>query len=166
MMQSPEPDKADFEKLTILLMEYTEKLRRVCEAKSRARFRQLQLSAIIMSTFAALISFAFIFNEKSKILEITSIIPVAVSVMVCFYVFFQTYSRSGVSFDAHHLAATVERLIRLASQYNEHASRRIGDRFELDLRIGEAEGALRLYQRLFNTTEGSQDSGSNKKPSN
>ncbi|MBM3502143.1 MAG: hypothetical protein FJX74_26115 [Armatimonadetes bacterium] len=52
-------------------------------------------------------------------------------------------------FDAQQIAATVERLIRLCSQYGEHAAERVGDRFEFELRLAEAEGALRTYRELF-----------------
>jgi hypothetical protein len=57
--------------------------------------------------------------------------------------------RFRTSFDGKHLFGTVERLVRTASQYSEHASRRLSDKFMFDLRLAEAEAVLQMYKELY-----------------
>ncbi len=58
-------------------------------------------------------------------------------------------ARSRELYDVHQVASTVERLLRTASQYGEHATQALGDKFEFDIRLAEAEAALRVYRNVF-----------------
>jgi len=52
-------------------------------------------------------------------------------------------------FDAEQVAFTLFRLVQMASQYHEHAASEYSDKFELELRLTEAEGVLRMHRSIF-----------------
>ena len=143
-------DEAEFEKLIHLLKEYTVKLRDICEHRADSQYRMVQALGISIAMIAALSSAVFLFFEKigNSHISFYIILPflfLGFGVML----FASNRRRFRDSFDADRIAASVERLTRLASQYAEHSSYGISNRFELDLRIAEAEGTLRYYKRLF-----------------
>lgn len=143
-------DREELDKLVRLLQEYTAKLREVCEHRADTRLRLIQIVGIMGAVMAGLMSvFIFSFEVQSSNLGTSmAIIPAVVIVFMTMYLTMMK-SRFRYSFDADRIAASVERLVRLASQFNEHSGKSVSDKFELDLRIAEAEGALRYYQRIF-----------------
>jgi hypothetical protein len=56
--------------------------------------------------------------------------------------------------DEQELASTLARLTERASQYSEHAGKRLADgaKFEMDLKVTEAEAVFQTYQSVFKTT--------------
>ena len=53
--------------------------------------------------------------------------------------------------DEQELASTLARLTERASQYSEHAAKRMADgkKFEFDLRVSEAEAVFQTFQSVF-----------------
>jgi hypothetical protein len=86
----------------------------------------------------------FISEETAPLLIVLlmafPLLPLALSIL---------RDRQQRTFDVHQVATTVEKLIRTASQYGDHSINRIGDKFEFDIRLAEAEASLRLYQEVF-----------------
>lgn len=147
----------DIEKLMSLLREYTEKLRAICDEYSDVRMRRYQsmvISIVALATGAlSFVSYAakgsiFILNSEFAIPLLLGVIGVTFSL---FFTQFAADSRSRFrgAYDAHQVASTVQRLIQTASQYNEHSSQKISDKFEFELRLSEADAALRIYEDLF-----------------
>jgi hypothetical protein len=144
-------------KILELLKEYTGKLRSICEEKTSDSFRLAQIGSlagcVVGLALAVGIALAFKRVEWPEFLLPVSIAATGVIMVFSWiYVMISPSIRFSRSYDARQVAATIERLIRTASQYNEHANRRISDRFEFDLRLAEAEGALQRYQRLFDSS--------------
>lgn len=148
----------DLDKILLLMKEYGEKLRSITDDYSTFRSRQLQTLAVM---FIAIITgattvYAYIFDRKELTYQLNDqLIPIMVATIGAVGAFFVLSTtllarrRYRHSYDAHQIAATVERLIQMGSQYKEHASNRIGEKFEFELRLAEAEAALRLYQDVF-----------------
>lgn len=147
---------ADLEKLMLLLREYTQKLRAMCEDRATVQYRTFQMSAVAVGVLGAVMVTVAAFFEKDAKFEFLakSFAPIGI-VMALFFVILNVKSgrRSYMATEAEQVAATVERLVKLASQYAEHSSLRIGDRFEFELRLAEAEGALHTFRRIFQRAE-------------
>ena len=154
----------DLDKVMQLLTEYTDKLRAICEEKEESRFRRLQMmsmSMIVLMTVMASVMF-LVMGEIGSLTSRSYTAPLMILVAgVTFAAFFfltttMSSRRMRYSFQAKQIALTVEKLISLASQYSEHSTRKISDKFEFDLRVAEAEAALHMYEEVFNrrdTTE-------------
>lgn len=145
----------EVEKVILLLGEYTIKLRQLCERRDGYRLRLFQFSMFVSGLFLFVIVGGYFFVEAAS-LPLEKSVVAGVSIGFIFLVtlpFFISSSRLRHSYDADMVAASVERLIRLASQLGEHSRRKISNLIELDLRIGEAEGALRYYHRVFRVSE-------------
>ncbi len=155
MTSNQETTPTDLEKLLGLLNEYTGKLREVCEEIRTARYRRFQsmiMAAIGLSAAGAMFAIWFVVGGPPTKGAYIATMGVAVVIGATF-VAFMTWTwmlriRRQLPMGVEQVAATVERLIKLASQYQEHASQRIGERFEFELRLAEAEGALRVYRSL------------------
>jgi uncharacterized SAM-binding protein YcdF (DUF218 family) len=152
----------DMDKLLELLKEYTEKLRKVCE--DRIEFREqygvLRIGLGVMICFNVLFAFASLFSasfgdeQTSRTARATIFFASSVGFLVLFgivYLFGKSWQRAlyRSRYDVHYLTDTLTRLIATASQYREHASNRIGDKFAFDLRLAEAEAVLRMSKDLF-----------------
>ncbi|MFN7139670.1 MAG: hypothetical protein ACK4UN_10045 [Limisphaerales bacterium] len=147
---STEIDSNELRKLSSLLEEYTEKLRAICHEYDRARERRVMLVSV--TTFALAVAGAalayFFLKTGLRADAIHYIAPAAILFAAAVFLLPIVF-RVRRSYDADQLAATVKRLIKLSSQYNEHAQKRIADRFEFELRLAEAEGVLETYHRMF-----------------
>jgi hypothetical protein len=158
MPDSPDVERADFEKLMLLLREYTEKLMSLSEEYAALRYRRIQTLAVTVVTLVTALSVAIgYFRIRADVggIPADAIVPIltatigAVGAIMFAWVGFATRSRFKYSYDTHQVAATVESLVKTASQYSEHARRLISERFEFDLRLAEAEAALRVYYEVF-----------------
>jgi|WetSurMetagenome_2_1015567.scaffolds.fasta_scaffold64615_4 hypothetical protein len=161
---------SDLAQLMQLLKEYTGKLRDICDSVRQNKFRRMQTAMLMAiglmgggaACAAVLLKQDFPFEMRS--LMAVGIGGVMAIATVWWFATLRLRFLSPRSFDSEQVAATVERLVKLASQYQEHSVQRIGERFEFELRLAEAEGALRAYKRL--TGEGNERSESrNESPS-
>src|ERR1039457_6483537 len=161
MTNAPPATPEDLTKLMVLLQEYTQKLRIFCEERVTMRYRREQISMIITVGFIVLVAalvplFLSVLTEQKSTDFFRSIFPLAVAAIFVPFAWFM-WSQTGfggrstrhLTSDVEQVAATVERLIKLASQYAEHSQLRIADRFEYELRLAEAEGALKTFHRVF-----------------
>jgi hypothetical protein len=150
----------DIVKLMTLLQEYTQKLRAMCEAKMSAQFRRAQSVMVLSVSFCFfMIAALWLFGEKNPFINpagsvdsafhLLMIAALGVCVIVVVAQFLLGPRGHSTTSDVEQVAATVERLVKLASQYAEHSQLRIGDRFEYELRLAEAEGALKTFHRIF-----------------
>ncbi len=144
-------DSKELNKLISLLQEYTNKLREVCEHREETRFRLIKIAGIAGVLTAGMMSFLLYVSYENPSIQMAATFAVIPTIAIVFLTMYLTMKRSrfGFSYDGDRIAASVERLVRLASQMNEHSKKSVSDTFELDLRIAEAEGALRYYQRVF-----------------
>lgn len=146
----------EIERLLPLLTEYTSKLRDACEERlgqRRARKRYLWL---FLSTALGLVGFTLQFNLVADIsknyLQVTGSVLVAFAAITFFvsvYFPWLGFGPRDVRHEASELAAVVERLVRIVSQYSEHSPVSTGGRLEFEVRLVEAESVLRLYQVAF-----------------
>lgn len=154
-------DREDLKKILSLLQEYTQKLKQICDKRMETRYKYIQLYlsiiiATILFTGAYFGSFLYYYSDKQTIDEtLTSSIYVFFFVMTMLLIFIVIHltviirARQKDSFNADHLAVIVKRMIKTASQYSEHASKKLSFKFEFDLRLAEAEAALMLYEKAF-----------------
>lgn len=155
----------DIEKMMSLLAEYSVKLRTMCDGYNKNLIRKSEISALsliatIMSVTIAVTVTAigpnvdlikeFDFNEK-----IAVYVFVGIGIVVSLSAFAGTISntRYRAQYDMHQVAVTLEKIVRMSSQYGEHAIRKIGDRFEFEIRLAEAEASLRVYEQVFRRGE-------------
>jgi hypothetical protein len=159
-----EVTSTDLEKLLILLREYTEKLREIGDERLSSEYRRVQsrasgiAMAVILIGFGSFLAWNFR-KELSGQVYWTLLIAIIGAATAAVSVTTTGSLRRGerTKYDSEQVSATIERLIRLASQYNDHARNRISDQFEFELRLAEAEGVLRTYRKLFHTGRGSDD---------
>lgn len=146
----------DTAKILALVQEYAEKLRALSVAYLDARTKRqqiLMMSIMLLSVATAALAFSiklFLPNadlNSSTLPIIVGLIGVTLSVLPAIWI--APLSRSRELYDVHQVASTVERLLRTASQYSEHSAQTIGDKFEFDIRLAEAEAALHVYQNVF-----------------
>ncbi|MCG3148537.1 MAG: hypothetical protein PCFJNLEI_01981 [Verrucomicrobiae bacterium] len=150
----------DLEKVVSLLREYTQKLRSLCEERATWRYRRMQVGMTagmaMMGLLAMVYIFKFSFSQASPVTEklLPMLVPLIAMLLGTFVVAYTSFGRRfATGAEAEQVAATLERLVKLASQYGEHARFRIGDRFEYELRLAEAEGALKTFSRIFGIQE-------------
>lgn len=152
--------QAELSQLLLLMREYTEKLKEVCDVYATAKYRRLQIM-LASVTLAVAMGIAlwvapvllYIDVRQTYNQALVAIIGSFAGLIFAGFSLFAPTSRRSV-YDAHNLAAIVERLIKTASQYNEHAASRISNRFEFDLRLAEADAAVRVYQDVFHAKRG------------
>lgn len=146
----------DTAKILALVQEYAEKLRALCVAYAEARAKRQQVilmsatfMAIIMAASLLVVKFYFpVENFNSTFLTaMAGVIGASISLFPLLLV--GSLARSRDLYDVHHVALTVERLLRTASQYSEHATHALGDKFEFDIRLAEAEASLHVYRSVF-----------------
>jgi len=148
--------REDTAKIMSLVQEYADKLRALCLAYSDARARRQQLF-LMSATFLSVIITSSLFFAKliapSAILDSSSFgFVVAMGAAIACaapFLWLGPLTRSRDLYDVHQMAMTVERLLRTASQYSEHSTHALGDKFEFDIRLAEAEAALHVYRNVF-----------------
>lgn len=146
----------DAEKMLALIQEYAGKLRALCDDYMKEKSKRQQFVLTAATTFFVMaMTFTFGVSSFTKLglnsdMFGVSIAALSATTALMFLVFFRSSgSKLSRSYDMHQVATTVERLLRTASQYSEHASQSLGDKFEFDIRLAEAEAALRMYKDVF-----------------
>jgi len=149
----------DADKMLALIQEYADKLRALCDAylEEKIKRQQFVLSAAT-ALFIMGVTFTFGISSLAKLQSSEvfggTIAAISATTAVMFLVFFRSSAKRTMrSYDLHQVASTVERLLRTASQYSEHASQSLGDKFEFDIRLAEAEAALRMYKDVYGEAE-------------
>jgi len=152
MESLPPPDSHELSKVMGLLREYAEKLRLLCE--DRIKFKHRQVLIIVLGTLSGvmtILTVTLIMNStrgESDAKDAIPLMALLAGLVVIPPIFVLIRDRTK-PYAVHQVAATVERMIRMASQYGEHAMQSVGDRFEFDIRLAEAEASLRLYEEVF-----------------
>jgi hypothetical protein len=147
-------DIDDMVQLLDLIKEYTGKLRAVCEERVADKYRMWTMATMMVTVFVTLIGAVAALAFKGSELRTESLLPITIAAigtsMATMFGMTMVLSRqrNRTSFDARYLFTTVERLVMTASQYSEHASRRLSDKFMFDLRLAEAEAVLHMYKDL------------------
>lgn len=146
----------DMSGVLLLMKEYTEKLRTVCDSYAAVRYRKIQLF-VIFCIFVTSAMYFYFYLDNSDMLFVNKVnyenlgvlvFGASVPLLFALLAIFTPTSRRSV-YDAHNLASIVERLIRTVSQYNEHSNLGMLNRFEVDLRIAEADAAIKIYYDVF-----------------
>ena len=147
---------SDREKALSLLAEYSEKLRESCE--KRIQQRQRYFSSFVMSlatVVVVVLVFVTLKNGGSQRISFdeTQYFVVGSAIFVGFSAtllsFILVAPRRSARYNADHLAIILERLISTVSQYNEHSSTSIGDSFEFELRLADADASIMMYKDVF-----------------
>lgn len=143
---------SDLDKMLGLLKEYTRLLRETCqrELERRTRIATLRVAAACIASLATLGAIGYLQYQNVPAVGSTISALAMCGALALFSVVVSLFTNRGTfSYDADQVAHTLQRLTEMTSQYSEHATRRISDKFELDLRLAEAEGVLKMYTKLF-----------------
>ncbi|MCP1535498.1 hypothetical protein [Methylorubrum extorquens] len=141
------------EKLLALLKEYTEKLRMLCDRFSYVKVRARLFVQI--TSLASLASAGFLGFYIVSLVDRNNIYGIAAYAIACFSLIplMLTYWHNTVGkmprYDAIVVATVLERLTKNASSQYENSKNRISDRVEYDIRLAEAEAALKMYHEVF-----------------
>jgi hypothetical protein len=148
--------------LISLLGEYSAKLLNVCEKVDIHQRREIIYSTIIMGTLfpLAFLLIILITNRLEDILKNIWFGAGIATIIVLFLFAVMFFSRSQffhnkerlrlLKQDARAAAGKLEKVIRLASQIQEHVLNNIINEIELDLRLTDAELALQYYHEIKN----------------
>jgi hypothetical protein len=161
-------DPLELTRLMELMKEYSAKLRQICEAQLNNKSKiDLYYSVIISGFIAAIIIIAFtliipvhqdshsvityfLFNLKEHILDVAAFVLSLISIILPMTFFYTKSTKKNLlQYDAHQMATTVSKLIQTTSQYSEHATGLLSNKFEFDLRLAEAEASLHMYETVF-----------------
>jgi hypothetical protein len=160
--------REDAKIIVSLLNEYSEKLMHVCykinKQKKKLVLFLLYFGGLITSlilllytvwlknfTFNSVLASGELAESIFKLALIISIFtPISVFIIVTFYEIKQNIKQFII--DANILASKLEKIIRIASQVQEHVLSNFVSRLELDLRLAEAELALQHCTDLLKTT--------------
>lgn len=167
----------DVDRLMELLKEYSEKLKQISYDSARdkqKRMTRIVLALIVLFFSSFLIVILYIFLTPEFIYSYTLIptlnvpsggeynngpinpvifafflSPVLVSVtwLILDVVFIN--SEGLAALEAREYASIVIRLVASSSQYSEHSTKRLSNKFEFDLRLGEADAAIQMYKTQF-----------------
>ena len=142
----------DVNKLMALMKEYTATLRATCEHEVNRRYRFMIFNLTMFSICVFLVGGSAVVLRYVSTSTYTLIGGTGLIMLVSLA--WLLYGREGFghgrySEDADELAATVGRLIEISYQYRQHASKRVADKFEFDLRLTEADAVMRTYKSLF-----------------
>lgn len=145
-------DEEDRKLIISLLNEYSEKLLNICEQIDR---QQRNLDFLwLLSLLSLLLAFAgtmvgFYWLLSTKITTFIRIIPItsAVSQPFIIHIYFR---KLELLQKASIISAKLEKVIRAASQAQEHTTMAVGffSDLEVDLRLSDAEYALQHYKNL------------------
>lgn len=149
-------DNAEDTKLLIsLLDEYSVKLLDTCSRIDRQNKRNtLTVFCFIIVSYAA-ITITVIFKsygiELIYYLNFLSIIGAVILISFVLIVIINNWletiqKRNLLVQDANTISVKLEKVVRLASQTQEHILNNIMSRIELDLRLADAECAIQYYQ--------------------
>ncbi|MCA2693717.1 MULTISPECIES: hypothetical protein [unclassified Microcystis] len=143
-------DEEDRKLIISLLNEYSEKLLNICEQIDR---QQRNLDFLwLLSLLSLLLAFAgtmvgFYWLLSTKITTFIRIIPItsAVSQPFIIHIYFR---KLELLQKASIISAKLEKVIRAASQAQEHTTMTFFGNLEVDLRLSDAEYALQHYKNL------------------
>ena len=144
-----------------LLAEYSKKLNEICKDEvARRRYRIISFAAGFISTglFSLLSITLFDVVNLEYFTQLNGyeigVLFTFIFSIILFLMLYVFLSGSPGKFYAGHLAAIIERLVNSASQYNEHGATTLMEQFEFDLRLAEADAALRVYHDVFRVRSG------------
>ncbi|MBS7668313.1 hypothetical protein [Croceicoccus gelatinilyticus] len=148
---------SDPDKILSLLLEYTSKLRSVCDDQMEREIRQRNsLWFSVFSFIIALFMIAFIYNQQVvQGLRIDQMYFFAFSLLAISAIILQIallvfrVSRKSNHWDALNIESILLRLIKLASGEFEYRNNTLSDRLEFEIRLSEAESALRMSRDVF-----------------
>lgn len=144
-------DEEDRKLIISLLNEYSEKLLKICEQIDRQQRNLIFLwLLLLLLAFAWTMGVYWLFSTKI-ITIITILIITIVSQSFIIYIYFgiQQQKRELLQ-KASIISAKLEKVIRAASQAQEHTTMAVGffSDLEVDLRLSDAEYALQHYNNL------------------
>ena len=144
----------DLDKMLSLLKEYTVLLREICRQELDRRSRLNSIRSLLGVTAAGVTVFVFRLSpiDVSKLPDpgFWQSVSLGLAVLIGFGSVISLFKQSDkYTYDAYQVAFTLGKLTQMVSQYSEHATNRISDKFELDLRLAEAEGVLRMHRQVF-----------------
>jgi hypothetical protein len=158
-MTNPASLLDDTERFLGLIKEYTEKLKELISEYSQDRQRLINSFLIAFTLTVSVLSAIYawyISGSLSRSLETDRIfLPLFVSIYAVLVAGFggayfnHLTKRRRRSHNAREFASIIERLINTASQYNDHSDKLGVYKFELELRLAEAEATLETYERVF-----------------
>ena len=145
-------DEEDRKLIISLLNEYSEKLLNICEQIDRQQRNLdflwlLSLLSLLLAFAGTMVGFYWLLSTKIttfiRILTITS----AVSQPFIIHIYFR---KLELLQKASIISAKLEKVIRAASQAQEHTTMAVGffSDLEVDLRLSDAEYALQHYKNL------------------
>jgi hypothetical protein len=132
-----------------LLNEYSEKLLKICEQIDRQQRNLIFLwLLLLLLAFAWTMGFYWLLSTKITTF-ITILIITIVSQSFIIYIYFgiQQQKRELLQ-KASIISAKLEKVIRAASQAQEHTTMTFFGNLEVDLRLSDAEYALQHYKNL------------------
>jgi hypothetical protein len=146
-LESVSTTPAEMDRVLALVAEYTQKLRDACDRYYLARYRRLmaRLMTVIAGLCVSTIPILFTVPpfRPSLIGDDPLILVAAFSALALLVAVFLVYiSVSYLPIRKHRYD------VRQLASILENASDRITDAFEFDLRLTEAEAALRVYRSL------------------
>ena len=146
-------DEEDRKLIISLLNEYSEKLLNICEQIDRQQrnldflwlLLLLSLLSLLLAFAGTMVGFYWLLSTKIttfiRILTITS----AVSQPFIIHIYFR---KLELLQKASIISAKLEKVIRAASQAQEHTTMTFFGNLEVDLRLSDAEYALQHYNNL------------------
>lgn len=143
----------DSERLLLLLKEYTEKLKIVIYEHRSVKQKQKSLSSLFALLSVTLVPFLYFFYTRIKDnnwpLESVILTLTIIPIFSMAFGYYQNTVRKTDRYDIYVIAKVLERLVRTASSLFENLPTRITNRFEYDIRLAEAEAALKIYRDQF-----------------
>jgi hypothetical protein len=132
--------------LISLLTEYSDKVLKICDQIEQGKNNISKITlTLIWLTVAGIFPYLKAINPNIKLL-------IFVLLFATFYVIYYPINQrlKLLRRDAKIFSIRLEKVVRLASQIEEHSVTNLVSRIELDLRIADAESALAHYQSVQN----------------
>jgi hypothetical protein len=144
---SPEDSKL----IISLLHEYSEKLLNACEKIDRYK-RYYRLNLMLATIFVYLIiplNYTRIYLQRSSSSIKEFLLGSLIALFIFIFIAFISDIRQRIRLlirDTRTLCLKLQKIIRFASQVQEHVLINFASRIELDLRIADAESALQRFE--------------------
>jgi cytochrome c biogenesis protein CcdA len=144
-------DKEEIKTIAKLLIEYSSKIIQLIDQLNAQRSRIISLSFVLVFTLITILVGSFLLNTNY---EIEYLIYYAGGITLAgLFVFLQLFRLETRKFKSieeniYLLESKLEKLVRKASQIEEHVEIEKGMILELDLKLAEAEGTLRTIQQI------------------
>jgi hypothetical protein len=152
-------DNSDYKLVIVLISEYNEKLIKLCEKiednkkkYSLSRFFLLCLFLLLSLLFISLIRWNNVLFKNNIFFDVLVlfIIPIYILFILYSYIFSNNATKKiGIlQRQAKSTSLKLERIIRTASQLQDHVDPQCLIILELDFRLADAESALEYYQEI------------------